>query len=188
MTYRHSDWMRPRWYIATTALIALTASSATSHGYEQQWRLGPDFGFCTLSLPEANVDGFAAGVHATYGINDTFNLRAQADLASFALPAPSTSALIYGGLLGAEYVVDILDWIPYAGVVLGPSVMAIRHDKTVTQLAAEIPFGMGYQLGRNWAVAVEGRYRMLFGGVAESPGSMFTLFARVEYVMGKTDR
>ena len=118
-------------------------------------------------------------------MNDAINLRLHADLSVFDLPEPSTSAIIYGGVVGGEYVLDILDWVPFVGAMAGPAVLAIQDGETVLHIGVEIPFGLGYQLSDSWTVGAEGRYRLfLFGSAELSPTQSMAALLRLEHAWG----
>jgi len=166
-----------------------------SAAFEKQWHVGLDGGYALASFPEtvlnkvpvsaAAVSGFDVGVHGTYGLTDAVNLRMHADLSAFDLPEPRSSAMLVTSGLGAEYVFDVLRWVPSIGVTAGPSVMVVQNDKTVVHLGIDVPLGLGYQLTRNWVIGAELRYRLLlFGDETRSPMNGFLGLARAEFAWG----
>jgi len=160
----------------------MVLGGSVASAYERQWRVGPDFGWVAASFPGGSVDGFGAGAHVTYGLTDAINLRAQGDLSVFDLPEAS-SAIVYGGVVGGEYVLDVLNWVPFVGAMAGPVALAIQDGETVMHLGVEIPFGLGYQLSEQWTVGAEGRYRMyLLGSEAVSPSEHMAALLRIEHV------
>ncbi len=176
---------RPAALAVACGFACLALDSRDAHAYERQWRIGLDGGYTLAAFPEANTSGFDAGLHGTYGISDAWNLRAHADVSAFDLPLPQTSAVFVSGGLGAEYVIDILRWVPYVGVTVGPNVMRIQNGPTVVHLGVEIPAGLGYQLTRNWSVGAEFRYRLLLLGDSQlSPTHGFVGLARAEFAWG----
>jgi hypothetical protein len=172
---------------AVALAIAAAVVSITSPGraYERQWHVGVGFGYALGGFPGGAVSGFGGGTHLTYGVSDAFNLRLHGDVAAFDLPEPATSAILLSGALGAEYVFDVLEWVPYVGLSAAPVTMLVQGGATRVHLGVELPFGLGYQLDRSWTVGVEGRYRlMLFGDPATSPTHNLLALARLEYAWG----
>ncbi|MBW2453837.1 MAG: hypothetical protein JRI68_04980 [Deltaproteobacteria bacterium] len=178
------------------ALLGLGAGGwcSEAQAYERQWRLGMDFGYAIAGFPEAAAAGYGGGLHLTYGLTDVFNVRLHGDVTVFDLPDPATSALIYNGALGVEYVVDIMRWVPTLGVLVGPVHVARQDAETadgeVTEypdrwlLGLEIPLGLGYQLSRTFTIGLEGRYRLLPFGEEDSPTHNLLGFGRLEVVWG----
>ena len=159
--------------------IGLGAAQAT----EQQWRLGADLGYGRAVLSDGTLSGLGGGLHATYGLTDEFNLRVAGDVSWFDRPAPATYALLWSSTVGVEYVLDVLDWIPYAGIsvgAMGEFKQGERHDVFA---GFEIPAGLGYQVLPELTVGAEFRYRMMVLGT-DAGVSMMAVLGRVEYVWG----
>lgn len=175
----------PAWLALSVALAGGILTTGDARAFERQWHLGLDGGYALAAFPDANASGFAVGLHGTYGLTDAFNLRLHSDLSAFDLPDPRTSALFVNTAIGAEYVIDILQWIPYVGATVGPNVMLVQNGETVPQLGVELLGGLGYQLSRTWSVGGEARYRLLLlGDPAQSPTHGFVGVARVAYAWG----
>lgn len=160
---------------------AATAASPPAAATEEQWRLGGNAGYWMVGLTEATVGGLGGGAHLTYGISDAFNLRLNGDLTWLSRPPPLSYALIWNGSFGAEYVVDILEWVPTLGVMAGPVGIyrdAERHD---VYLGLEIPGALSYHVTEGLALGVEARYRLLIVGTDVGPLSQLALLLRGEY-------
>lgn len=182
--------------LAACASLAATTLGATDAGaVERQWHVGLDGGYALAAFPAtklggvdlaaAKVSGFDVGLHGTYGLTDAFNLRAHADLSAFDLPEPRSSVISINSGLGAEYVFDVLRWVPYVGVTAGPNVLLVQGDRSVVQLAIEVPGGLGYQLNRSWTIGAEVRYRLLLLGEPDrTPTHGFVGLARAEFAWG----
>jgi opacity protein-like surface antigen len=189
---------------APLLLPALVAAAllvpSVADAYERQWHAGVSLGYAYLSTEvptegptegpttEAAGHGFGGGLHLTYGINDMFNVMAELDLTAH----PSGSLLAGSASAGVSYVVDILQVVPYVGLMAG------GYDLWTTsgpcgaeglpschsgRLGGSIPFGLDYTVTRSFTIGFAGRYHLLFLG----PGSveqMFTAFARAELVWG----
>jgi len=180
--------------LAAVALLGTSLWSADVQAYERQWRLGIDFGYSVAGFPEGAVGGYGGGLHLAYGITDAFNLRLHGDVTVFDLPDPATSALLYQGALGLEYVIDVMRWVPYLGVLAGPVYVARQDTETaegeVTErpdhwlLGIEVPLGLGYQLSPNFLVGFEGRLRLLPFGPDDRPTQQLLGLGRLEVVWG----
>lgn len=167
------------------ALSSYAFAEREAVAYERQWHVGLEGGYALAAFPDASTSGFDVGLHGSYGVSDAFNVRAHANVSAFDLPAPQMSALFVSGGVGAEYIVDILRWVPYVGATLGPNVMRLQNGPTVLRLGIEIPAGLGYQLTRNWTIGAEVRYRLLVLGESElSPTHGFVGLARAEFAWG----
>ena len=173
--------------IAAAGLLLTRSADAT----EQQWRLGGDGGFTIVGLPEGTLGGLLGGAHLTYGVSDAFNLRLNADTSWYALPAPATYAMLWNTSVGAEYVIDIMDWVPTLGMLVGPmgilrkggqTEQALVEDRHDMYLGLEFSLGIGYQLTRAFTFGVEGRYRLLVVGSDVGPITSLCALARAEYV------
>jgi len=162
---------------------ALVAGPAEA--YERQWHVGLDAGYALTSFPGLLGHGFDAGLHATYGITDAFNLRVHSDVSAMDLPDPATSAVLVNAAFGGEYVFDVLQWVPYIGATVGPNTVLVQKSPTVVRVCLEVPLGLGYQITRNWTIGGELRYRLLLLANGDiSPGNNFLALARAEYAWG----
>ena len=168
-----------------SALFAGFIGARDASAYERQWHAGLDAGYLFASFPDGRRNGFDAGATASYGLTDAFNLRASADVGHVFTSDPKTRATFVGGALGAEYVFDVLRWVPYVGLTAGPNIMLRDNEPTRVRLGVEIPAGLGYQLSRSWSVGAEFRYRVLMLGHTEgSPSQGFLGLARCEFAWG----
>lgn len=173
------------WRIRLALAAALLCAPREARAYERQWHLGADFGYALAGFPAETVSGFGGGAHLAYGITDAFNLRLHADFTAFDLTDPQTSAFVYAAALGAEYVIDVLQWVPYIGALAGPTLVSIREGEDHLHLGVELPLGLGYQLSRDVTVGAEVRYRLFFLGAEEtSPTNGLLALARLEYTWG----
>jgi hypothetical protein len=92
---------------------------------------------------------------------------------------------MHGAFFGAEYVLDILDWVPYVGLSTG-TVLTSRQPSSDDpggdrwHLGIEIPVGLGYQLSHHIALMAEWRFRALLFGDEHTPPSTSVLMGRLE--------
>lgn len=166
---------------ACGAALAVLAFATSAGAVEDRFHVGVDAGLATATYPEVTVAGFNAGAHGLYGISDAFNLRLSFDVSVYDLPDPDTSAIFYGGLAGAEYVLDTLDWVLYAGLQAGPVLVAVQNGSDTWQAGFELPLGVSYLLSERFALRIlEGRFRLQFFGDEASPLDQLTLGTGLE--------
>ena len=93
---------------------------------------------------------------------------------------------------GATYVIDILQWVPYIGLMTGaydsvrlaPCGSSGRPSCHRGQFGVSVPFGIDYAFNRQFAAGFAGKYTLLLPGAGDGPGSYFTAFARAEFLWG----
>jgi hypothetical protein len=178
--------MRAPRYLCCALLVAGGTAwpASDSWAYEHQWRVGGSFGYSLMNFGDEASHGFGGGAHLTYGVSDAFNLRIHSDVTAFDLTDPGDWALIWNSGAGFEYVVDILQWVPYLGVTIGPvDVIDLQDSSHQLHFGLTIPVGLGYQFTRDFTLGGEFSYRMLFGAEGD-PLYAMTVMARAEYVWG----
>ncbi len=174
-----------RFGAALAVALGATLAAGPAGAVEREWHVGMGAGYSLATFPNATAHGFDAGLHATYGVSDAFNLRLHSDVSAFDLPDPQTSAILFGAGFGAEYVFDILQWVPYAGATVGPSATFIQGGPKLVRLGIELPAGLGYKITRNFTIGFEARYRlMLLGNGEVGPSNGFVAMGRAEYAWG----
>jgi opacity protein-like surface antigen len=148
---------------------------------ERQWHAGIDFGYALGSFTVGGLNGFAGGLHLAYGVSDAFNLRLHADMSAFDLPEATGAFLYYAGF-GAEYLIDVLEWVPYVGLVTGPVYIAVQNGDDAWDVGIEPIIGLGYRLSPQFTVGAEARFRQLLLRRNESvPSAEIFALARFEY-------
>lgn len=169
-------------------LAAALFAPAQAGAFERQWHSGVGVGYSYFSSGEESLHGVAGGLHLTYGLTDAWNAMASIDAGYH----PSGGALVFGGALGVGYVVDVLQVVPYVGVLAGPyDVWRVKGACDVAnaplchsvRLDLSIPFGLDYTVTRSVAVGIGGRYHLLFFG-PNPVDQMVTAFARAEITWG----
>lgn len=156
----------------------------------------------TVSLLRAdsfgNIVGAGATAMYTYGLTDQFNLMAEVSHSFMGIgrelvrsPFSKTSprfdnrpSFITTGSVGASYVLDVLRWVPYGGVLLSGNVFGGGSTPSV-QVApgAELAVGLDYQFSRHLVGGVGYRQRFLFTRLPDYP-FFGSAFLKVEYQWG----
>ncbi|KYG05654.1 hypothetical protein BE21_39370 [Sorangium cellulosum] len=171
---------------ASLALAALLAPSRAD-AFERQWHAGASIGYALLA-DGGTYPGLGGGLHVAYGLTDAFNAIVELDTASH----PGGDLMFLGASAGATYVIDILQWVPYIGLMTGaydsvrlaPCGSYGRPSCHRGQFGVSVPFGIDYAFNRQFAAGFAGKYTLLLPGAGDGPGSYFTAFARAEFLWG----
>ena len=177
----------PCWRAALPALAlgaAVLAGAGGAAAADPPWHVGASFGYAALFV-DSTWHGFGGGAQLAYELNDTFRLLADLD----ATEHPSPRWLVVSGAVGAAYVLDVLEWVPWAGAEIGPAALlsgapTCGHAQPCASLSLDlaVPFGLDYRISKRFNVGVGGRFQMLLGS---SQWTALSVGARAEYVWGK---
>jgi hypothetical protein len=172
----------------------MLAGSREAAALEHQHHLGLDPSLALLKVGDkSSVSvGGGLGAHYTYGINDQFNFMAEVNGAIVATdqqqdtpttPRTRPSSIGYASA-GVGYVIDIIQYVPYIGLLAGGyQLSGGTLDSALYLPGLELAVGVDYQLSRSWAIGVAGRQHLLFTEVSTYP-SYTTLMLRFEYMWG----
>jgi hypothetical protein len=162
------------------------ACASRAEAYDKQFHFGASFGYAAL-FGDQTSNGFGGGLHFAYGVNDYINLMAEVDVTAH--PSPRWTVISSG--FGAAYVLDVLRWVPWIGLEVGPAGIVSFDPQcgapttepcTGFRIAGAIPFGLDFQVTRSFAVGIEGRFQLLLLG--SSPWETMGGFAKAEYTWG----
>lgn len=177
---------------AAALALATFVFAAPAAAVEREVAAGVNLGGAMLvqsgrSTPDI---GPAAGLHLTYGLSDAFNLLVEG---GWALLQPSTphgasvpKTLPAWGAnvdVGVAYVLDVFQWVPYVGLLVGGYDFAggtIPGSKPY--VGAAIALGLDYRVRPRWTVGVAVRTHMVTDTTAYP--FLGQAFARLEYVWG----
>ena len=139
--------------------------------------------------------GGVVGAFYTYGITDQFNLLVEG---SFALQGVTESPIsdkdptvpavrprfLGTGAAGVSYVLDVLQWVPYGGLLLGVNALGGgTMPGVVVSPDAILAIGLDYQFGRR--VTLGGAFRQHFALTQLSVYPSYSqLFLKLEYTWG----
>ena len=179
--------------VAAAIVLAWSASAACAGAVEREQHLGVDVGGSLLVIGNKSTNdlGASAMAHYTYGLSDAFNLMVEGGYSLVALgqtaDTPKTPqtypAWISNADVGIGYVLDVLTWVPYAGVLVGGYGLAGGTIPGLKLLpGAEIALGLDYRVGPSVAIGVAARQHFL-SETATYP-SFTQVLARIEYVWG----
>ncbi|AUX41471.1 hypothetical protein SOCE26_028840 [Sorangium cellulosum] len=175
--------------LLTAAALALAALLAPSRAdaFERQWHAGASIGYAMLA-DSGTYPGIGGSLHLSYGLTDAFNALVELNTASH----PGGDFMFLGASAGAAYVIDILQWVPYVGLMTGaydgvrlaPCGAYGEPDCHNPQFGVSVPFGIDYAFSRDFAAGFAGKYTLLLPGEGEGPGSYLTAFVRAEFLWG----
>jgi hypothetical protein len=180
--------------VTSAAVAVLTAIAGDATALENQHHIGIGPSLAILKVDDkSTVDvGAGLGLHYTYGLNDQFNLMAEASSAIVAAKQgqdePTSPHTRPAGVdhvaFGAGWVIDVIRWVPYI-CALG-SVYRLSGgtlDNALFLPGLELGAGIDYQLSRHWAVGLAARQHMMFTKLSTYP-TYTTVLLRVEYMWG----
>jgi hypothetical protein len=169
-------------------VLATLASPARA--VERENHVGAELGCAILVVNDKSTPEVGAGIgaHYTYGITDSFNLMVEGAWSLVALDetrnakTPATHpAWMANADVGVGYVLDVLRWVPYFGLLVGGYALA-GGSMSGAKLSpgAEIALGLDYRFGRALTTGVALRQHVL----SDTYPSFTQAFARVEYSWG----
>ena len=187
------------------ALVALgvagVAVAPRAHAVEREHHLGIDAGGAMLVMSDKTDVGGGGGAHWAYGLSDSFNLMVEASWSLVAIErpipcvtpkacSPKTWPETVGSAdVGVGYIFDVLQWVPYAGLLAGGYLLTGGTLGTGGAVGTRglpgvaLALGLDYRFARNLALGFAFRQHMLVTDMATYP-SFTQLFARLEYTWG----
>lgn len=170
----HRNWL------AVLASLGATLLATPAHAFERQWHLGGGAG--VVWPPAAYSLGPALSAHAAYGLSDVFDLRLEV-LASRHGRDGWPSASLLSGAGGIAYKLDIIEWVPYAGLMAGyawsdPDLPAAEGPHRAPLLGLLV--GVDYGFSRSFGLGVAVREDLLL----TSGRSQGAALLRAEYRWG----
>jgi hypothetical protein len=179
------------------ASLAVWLVPSAAQAYEHQHQFGIDGGVALLSINQTPglPAGGGGGLHYAYGLTDAFNLLVEGAFSGVVLqplamgtaPQNNRATMIENVGVGIGYVLDVVRWVPYVGVLgsafslHGGSVDDVRFAGGVT-----IAAGIDYQLSggpRHFALGLAVRQHFMLSDLGDYP-SYTQIFLRAEYVWG----
>ncbi len=181
--------MRAR--IAAAVVVSSLALAAPARAVEREQNVGVDLGGAML-VPQGNRTpeiGGGAGVHWTYGMTDAFNLMAEGASSLLALGTPAAGnpktlpGWVANANVGVAYVLDVLQWVPYIGLLVGGYAFAGGNiDGAKLLPGGAIALGLDYRIRPHFTVGVA--VRQHFVTEVNTYPSFTQAFARLEFNWG----
>ena len=179
--------------LAVALAVTATTIAAPAAAVEHEHHAGVDVGGAVLVVngkSSADVGG-SFGAHYAYGLSDAFNLMAEGAASVVALgdqsnggTAPNTYPTWVGNAdVGVSYVLDVLQFVPYGGLMAGGYVLGGGTLGGVRVLPGfALALGFDWRVSRKIAIGFSFRQHMVTD-VGTYP-SFTQFFARVEYTWG----
>jgi hypothetical protein len=178
---------------AVAAIAAAWVATAPCAGaVERENHVGVDAGGAILALSDRTDVGVAVGGHWAYGLSDAFNLMVEGawsllapgeKIESAATPRTRPSSAANAGV-GVGYVLDVLRWVPYGGVLVGAyALLGGTLDGAAVRPGAALALGLDYRFDRSFAAGVAFRQHLLVTDTSTYP-SFTQVFLRAEYTWG----
>jgi hypothetical protein len=169
-----------------SALAAVGLPTPCAHAFEKQWHVGGEAGVNAFA-DGATAAGPAVGVYGAYGLSDMFDLGIEVLGSRHAREGKRFD--LVGISAGVSYKLDVLRWIPYAGVELG-YYRFLGDARPVALPENEAGFsldlGLDYLLSSSVGLGVKLRYHGFLHDFPTSLGDapLFTGLLRAEYHWG----
>ena len=174
------------------SVVALFATNASA--FEKQHHLGLSPGLAVLNVADKSTASVGAGLslHYAYGLTDQFNFMVEGGSHVVALdqqmdtpetPRTFPARVDHAGV-GIGYVLDVLRWVPYFGVLGTGYVVSggtVESSKVIVGVA--IAAGLDYQLSRRFAVGLALRQHFMASELSTYP-TYTVAQLRFEYVWG----
>ena len=169
-------------------------SPKVASAVERQHHVGIDPSLSILKVADKSTTSVGSGlsVHYTYGLSDQFNLMAELNASRVAMSqdqdqpsSPRTRpTTVAHGLGGIGYVIDVLRWVPYVGILVGGyHLSGGTLDANALVFGGAVQLGLNYQLTRHWAAGASGQQHFLVTQLGRYP-SYTTVMLRLEYMWG----
>lgn len=176
-----------------TAGLAGVVTPAEAIERQHHLGLAPSLAILDVKGKSTASVGGGGALHYTYGLTDQWNLAVELGSAVVAakqdqdtLETPKTRpAGVDHGSIGASYVIDILQWVPYLGVTGGVYRLwgGTLEPSPLILPGLAVSAGLDYQLTRHLAVGVGVRQHFLLSKIDVYP-SYTTAVLRFEYMWG----
>ena len=175
--------------LAVVFVAIVVPSSALA--VEKEHHIGLTLGPSVLVTADKTLAGGGPGLTYSYGVSDAFNLIVEGGSSLLAVGAVdaktphSRPRTLSSAAIGAAYVLDVLRWVPYGGVLMGGYVLGGgTMDKSLVLPGVELALGLDYKFNFAWSAGAGYRQHLFFTQMSAYP-SYSTFFARVEYAWGR---
>ncbi|HEX3775161.1 MAG TPA: outer membrane beta-barrel protein [Polyangiaceae bacterium] len=162
--------------------------SSSAHAFEREWHLGGGLG--VTAYPRDYSLGPALGVNGAYGISDVFDLKLELLGSAQGYQPDARFSVAHAEPLslaaGLSYKLDVLQWIPYAALLVGYShiggTLPIGEPFHRDDAIAALVLGLDYAVSREFGLGLSLRSDLRLSTPNE--GETFTPMLRAEYHWG----
>jgi hypothetical protein len=177
--------------VSLAILAAVLSVTSASEAFERQWHVGGGVGLAIAPGSDYPA-GPLLGVHGAYGLSDMFDVRLELAMSRHVLGVvPEQEQWLYGADAAIAYKLDIIEWVPYFGVLAGyhgatKPPRAQASDEPAPFEQREVDFGsllgVDYSLSRSLALGAQIRYHVFSSNLS---GGGYTVAAlHAEYRWG----
>ena len=161
--------------------LGLSSISGSAQAFEREWHLGAAAG---VSHGQGLELSPALGAYAAYGLSDVFDARLEVTARGYHV-GDELNPNALSAMLGVTYKLDVLRWVPWAGVYAGylgflePPSLELpfkQHD-----VALGVGLGLDYGVSRNFGLGVTLRFDDALG---RADTGTFDGLLRAEYRWG----
>ncbi|RYZ10025.1 MAG: hypothetical protein EOO73_00115 [Myxococcales bacterium] len=160
---------------------ALGVASRPAHAFERQWHLGAGAGVTSGNGLKLSP---AVGAYAAYGLSDVFDARLELTARGYHLGSEQDPSAL-SAMAGVAYKLDVLRWVPWAGVYAGYLVFFEDPRQELSFARRDLALGLGagldYAFSRSWGAGVTLRFD---DALTSSSASTFDALLRAEYRWG----
>jgi hypothetical protein len=177
----------PRRLVPLSVAVASWLVSSSVEAIEGQWHTGGGLGTATFARTET---GWAPliGAHVAYEISDMFDARLELTASRHSI-VEGVSTDFYGAAAGLSYKVDVIEWVPYFGLLVGYYAFSGRARPEPLQqreLGIMVPLGLEYVPSRTLAFGLQVAYHGFMSDPMDSVGDApyISVLLRAEYRWG----
>lgn len=143
--------------------LALALAPSTSKALEGDWTAGaaPE----AILLPAADIYGAGASIFARYAILDSLELGASAGFYGAQQTKDKRALGLYNIRLGANYVLDVLQWVPWVGIYISSIFSEDTHKKWHKDghgMGIDFDIGIQYRGIRQFGIGLYFSYHLVF--------------------------
>ena len=161
--------------------LVLCGLERPAQAFERQWHLGAGAGVTRgsgLSLSPA------VAAYAAYGLSDVFDARLELTARGYHLGSQQNPNAL-SAMAGVAYKLDVLRWVPWAGVYAGYLAFADRPRSELAFKQGDVALGIGagldYSVSRELGLGVTLRFDQ---ALSRSSSTSFDALLRAEYRWG----
>ena len=184
--------VKPALLLGLAFAVGVTTPSGSASAAEKSHHLAlaPIGALLKVKDQAVSVGGGASAMY-TYGLTDQLNLMAEVSHSFVgigqhlgSLPPGVRPGFVSTGAAGISYVLDVLRWVPYGGVLLsGNAVGGGNLPNAVFAPGGQLALGLDYQFSRHVVAGVGFRQHLFFTKLSEYP-SYSTFFLKAEWQWG----
>jgi hypothetical protein len=161
--------------------LGLLAGAGSAHAFEREWHLGGGAG---ISDGSGLALSPAVAAYLAYGLSDVFDARVELTARGYHIGSEQNPHAL-SAMAGIAYKLDVLRWVPWAGVYAGylgfldqprTDLTFKRHD-----VALGVGLGLDYAFTRKLGAGITLRYDDALG---RANTRTFDALLRAEYRWG----